>query len=66
MIVTVVKGFIARFMHEDEWSEELIEHEGDLVDGDAIPYYVQGDDGRYYEWYLHERPDGKVYVRKEE
>lgn len=63
MVGIVVKGYITRFFHENEWQEELVEHKGDLVDGDAIAYYVQGDDGRYYEWYHQERPEGeKVYV----
>lgn len=59
---TVVRGFITRFRKEAEWEEVLVETDN-TDDADAIPHYVRGCDGRFYEYYGHSMPaNGKVYV----
>ncbi len=65
---TVVKGYITRYCGEEEWEEFLIEiPQGcQLVDGDAIPYYLKREDGKFYEYYGHYAPEGKnAYVSEE-
>ncbi len=62
---TVVKGYITRYCQESEWEETLIElpENIQLVDGDAIPYYLKKEDGKYYEYYGFYAPEGKcAYV----
>lgn len=64
----VVKGYITRYSSEAEWEDVLIEipSESQLVDGDAIPYYLQKEDGKFYEYYGHYAPEGKnAYVSEE-
>ncbi len=64
----VVKGYITRYSEEAEWESILIEipYESQLVDGDAIPYYLQKEDGKFYEYYGHYAPKGRnAYVSEE-
>lgn len=62
---TVVRGYITRFAPDEEWVAVLTEFDGDeLVDGDVIPYYVQGEDGKFYEYVCPVMPDCKVYLEK--
>lgn len=44
---TVKRGFIMRFCEEETWEEELEQMKPgeELVDGDAVPYYMETDDG---------------------
>jgi hypothetical protein len=61
----VKRGYITRMLSETEWEEELvpIPHGFQLVDGDAIPYYIKNDDGKFSEYYAHFAPEGKtVYL----
>jgi hypothetical protein len=60
----VKKGFITRFNKEDEWEENIIEFtERELIDSDAIPYYVRTSDGKFAEYYGYFHPtDYKVYI----
>ncbi len=56
---TIVKGFITRHVPEDEWISYVEEyHEDELVNSDAIPYYIEGPDGKLYETY--KRPENAV------
>lgn len=68
MKAIVVRGFITRYCQEIEWEVDLVEArlEDLQADGDAIPFYVEGNDGKYHEYYEYEFPsDGrKVYVEK--
>lgn len=66
MIKTVKKGFITRFSKEEFWEEEvvLLPPGIELVDGDAIPYYIEND-GILYEYYSHFAPNNaKIYCLK--
>lgn len=59
----VCKGYITRYLKEDEWEEKLVALplNAKLVDGDAIPYYLQNkEDGKFYEYYGHEAPEGEI------
>lgn len=53
----VKKGFITRFSYEDFWEEvlEQVSPGEELVDADAVPHYMETDDGspwpEYYGWY---------------
>lgn len=67
MKATVCRGYITRMAREKEWEVELEEArlEDLQADGDAVPFYVEGSDGKFYEWYAYEFPKGKkVYVEK--
>lgn len=57
---TVVKGYITRYCKELEWEDTLVEIPAkfQLVDGDALPYYLKRDDGKYYEYYGYYAPEG--------
>jgi hypothetical protein len=64
----VVKGYITRYSRESEWEDTLIElpNNIELVDGDAIPYYLKKEDGKYYEYYGFQAPEGKcAYISEE-
>ncbi len=65
---TVVRGYITRYIREEEWEDFLIEIPlgCQLVDGDAIPYYLKKEDGKFYEYYGHYAPEGEhAYVSEE-
>jgi hypothetical protein len=63
---TVVRGFITRFVKETEWEEELypMAPGAELVDGDAVSYYVQREDGKFHECYDYYASPGVVVYEK--
>lgn len=65
----VVKGFITRYVGEEEWPAKLVKLPlgAFLQDGDAIPYYLQNpENGKFYEYYPYYAPDGMhAYVEEE-
>lgn len=65
---TVCRGFINRFLKEEEWIEELVilPQHVNLIDGDAIPYYLKAEDGKFYEYYGNKAPEGmNAYIALE-
>ncbi len=65
---TVVKGYITRYCQELEWEDTLVEipSKYQLVDGDALPYYLRRDDGKFYEYYGYYAPEGQcAYISEE-
>ena len=64
MIGIVCRGYITRFSPREEWEAELeqISEGEELVDADAIPYYVKRDDGKFVECYQrHSTKDNPAY-----
>jgi hypothetical protein len=55
---TIVRGHITRMNPEPEWEDYLVETDS-IGDPDAVPHYVQGDDGKYHEYYDYVMPEGK-------
>ena len=63
----VVRGYIMRYCKEEEWTADLEEATQDSLEscGDAIPHYVEADDGKFYEYYGRKIPEGKkVFTAK--
>lgn len=64
----VCKGYITRFLKEEEWEDDLVclPLDADLIDGDALPYYLKAKDGKFYEYYGHKAPKGeRAYISLE-
>lgn len=64
----VCRGYITRFLKETEWNDELVAlpENSDLIDGDAIPYYLKGEDGKFHEYYGYKAPEGmRAYISLE-
>lgn len=49
----VVRGFITRYHPQSQWETELVALPDGAVaqDADAIPHYIKGVDGLFYEYY---------------
>lgn len=65
---TIRRGFIMRFSPTEQWVSRLVPVlvGEELVDGDAVPYYVQGVDGIFREYYDSYAPKGRtVYMLDE-